>query len=170
MVKRETYEWMVKPTPQTVWIDGKGMLLYLAFFFIELGAALYFVSLLAQRPLGMLLGWLICLGLGGGLHFAFLGKPLRFYRAVLHPGTSWISRGIIFAALFSLVGLIHLVATWKGMGSVALTVITGVIAFLEMIYAAFALSYVSAVPLWNTALIPALYGIASLWGERASWS
>ena len=38
------------------------------------------------------------------------------------------------------------------------------LAFLEMIYAGFVLSYVLAVPIWNTALIPALYSIASLWG------
>jgi len=40
----------------------------------------------------------------------------------------------------------------------------GITAFLEVIYAGFVLSYVLAVPIWNTALIPALYSVASLWG------
>ena len=164
MMKRETYEWMVKYTPQKEWIEGKGILLYLAFFFIELGAGLYFVSLFFENRAGMLLGWLICLVLGGGFHFVYLGKPYRFYRAVLKPGTSWISRGIIFVAFFAVVGFIHLVAQWSGQGSLFLTILMGVIAFLETIYAGFALSYVAAIPIWNTALLPALYTVASLWG------
>ena len=164
MVKLETYDWMVKPTPHRVWIEGKGILLYLAFFFIELGAALYFVSIFFQNQTGMLLGWLICLVLGGGFHFVFLGKPLRCYRAVLKPGTSWISRGMIFVLCFSVLGFIHLVASWNGYTPLVLNIIMAVIALLEMIYAGFALSYVLAVPIWNTPLIPALYSIASLWG------
>jgi len=164
MMKQETYEWMVKNTPQTEWIEGKGILLYLAFFFIELGAGLYFVSLFFGSKVGMLLGWLICLGLGGGFHFIYLGKPFRFYRAVLKPGTSWISRGMIFVGLFAVVGFIHLVVVWQGGGSLFLTVLMGVIAFLETIYAGFALSYVAAIPIWNTALVPGLYTVASFWG------
>ena len=164
MVKQATYEWMVKYTPQKEWIEGKGILLYLALFFIELGAGLYFVSLFFGSKAGMLLGWLICLGLGGGFHFVYLGKPFRVYRAVLKPGTSWISRGMIFVAFFSVIGFINLVAVWQGQGSLFLTVLMGVIAFLETIYAGFVLSYVAAIPLWNTALLPALYTVASLWG------
>ena len=164
MVKLETYEWMVKPTPHRVWIEGKGILLYLAFFFIELGAALYFVSLFFQSRPGMLLGWLLCLILGGGFHLAFLGKPWRCYRAVLKPGTSWISRGMIFVIAFTLLGAIHLMTAWKGNAPLLLSVLMGLVALLEMIYAGFALSYVLAIPIWNTALIPALYSIASLWG------
>ena len=34
-------EWMVKPTPQTEWIDRRGILLWLAFFFIELSQAFF---------------------------------------------------------------------------------------------------------------------------------
>ena len=159
MVRLETYEWMVKPTPHTAWIEGKGLLLYLAFFFIELGAGLYFVSLFFQATSGMLLGWLICLVLGGGFNLLFLGKPLRCYRAVLKPGTSWISRGIIFVACFSVIGFLNLVISHP-----VLTILMGIVAFLEMIYAGFVLSYVLAVPIWNTALIPALYSLASLLG------
>jgi formate-dependent nitrite reductase membrane component NrfD len=164
MMKQEIYEWMVKHTPQKEWIEGKGILLYLAFFFIELGAGLYFVSLFFGSKEGMLLGWLICLILGGGFHFVYLGKPFRFYRAVLKPATSWISRGMIFVVFFAVVGFINLVAVWQGQGSLFLTVLMGVIAFLETIYAGFVVSYVAAIPLWNTALLPALYTVASLWG------
>ena len=37
------YEWMVTYTPQTEWIAGRGILLWLAFFFIELGAGMFFI-------------------------------------------------------------------------------------------------------------------------------
>ena len=37
-------EWMVKPTQQTEWIEGRGIILWLAFFFIELGAGIFFVG------------------------------------------------------------------------------------------------------------------------------
>ena len=33
----EPYEWMSKYTPQTEWIVRRGIMLWLAFFFIELG-------------------------------------------------------------------------------------------------------------------------------------
>lgn len=39
------YEWMVKYTPQTEWIEGNGVMLLLAFFFTEFGAGIYLVSL-----------------------------------------------------------------------------------------------------------------------------
>ena len=71
---------------------------------------------------------------------------------------------MIFVAFFSVIGFINLVVVWQGQGSLFLTVLMGVIAFLETIYAGFVLSYVAAIPLWNTALLPALYTVASLWG------
>ena len=48
------YERLTKPTPQEEWIQGKGLLLWLAFFFSEIGAGIYFVSLFLNfRP-----GWI----------------------------------------------------------------------------------------------------------------
>ena len=40
-----THEWMVKPMAQTEWIQGKGMLVWLAEVFSALGTGLYLVSL-----------------------------------------------------------------------------------------------------------------------------
>jgi anaerobic dimethyl sulfoxide reductase subunit C (anchor subunit) len=165
MLSREKYEWMVKYTPQTEWIEGKGILLWLAFFFIELGAGLYFVANIFDSWLGMLTGWLICLVIGGGTHLLYLGKPFRVYRAFLKPQTSWISRGMIFVALFALVGFIQLLSILLFQANpLALKIIIGIIAFLEVIYGGFAMSYVSALPIWNTPLIPAIYTVASIWG------
>jgi hypothetical protein len=40
----QPYDWMVKYTPQSEWIERRGILLWLAFFFIELGAGMFFVA------------------------------------------------------------------------------------------------------------------------------
>ena len=166
MISREKYEWMVKYTPQTEWIERRGILLWLAFFFIELGAGLYFISIFFDSQWGMLIGWLICPILGGGTHLLFLGRPLRFYRAVLKPQTSWISRGLIFVFLFAVGGIVHLAfVQWAPQISLLpLQVIMGIVSFVVVIYGAFAMNYVSALPIWNTALLPAIYAAVSLWG------
>ena len=52
------YDFMVKHTPQKAWIQGKGVLLWLAFFFSEIGAGIYLVSLFLNVPQGWLFGWL----------------------------------------------------------------------------------------------------------------
>ena len=44
----EMYDWMAKYTPQTEWIERRGVLLWLAFFFIELGAGVFFMRLEAE--------------------------------------------------------------------------------------------------------------------------
>ncbi len=82
----ELYDWMVKYTPQKEWIERRGVLLWLAFFFIELGAGMFFVASFFNSLFVMLIGWLICAMLGGGLHLLFLGKPLRFWRIVFSSG------------------------------------------------------------------------------------
>src|SRR4030042_5282647 len=106
----ELYDWMVKYTPQKEWIERRGVLLWLAFFFIELGAGIVFVASFFNSFITMLTGWLICAVLGGGLHLVFLGRPLRFWRIVFSSGwrTSWISRGLIFVVLFLVFGLINI--------------------------------------------------------------
>jgi formate-dependent nitrite reductase membrane component NrfD len=160
------YEKMVKFTPQTEWIEGKGILLWLAFFFIELGAGIYIMSIILGSNWGMLIGWLVCLVLGGGCHLAFLGKPLRFYFAFLRPQTSWISRGLIFISIFAVIGAAHLaVIRWApDTNPIAFEVIMVIISFLVVLYGGLAMSYVRALPLWNTAIVPILYTAASLWG------
>lgn len=161
-----SYNWMTQYTPQTEWIERRGVLLWLAFFFIELGAGIFFVASFFTNISAMIAGWLICSVLGGGFHVAFLGKPLRFWRMAISSGwtTSWISRGLIFVSMFLLLGLIHIVlAQWMN-SSTALLVTANIFAFLTIIYGGFAMNYVNGIPLWNTALLPILYLISGLWG------
>jgi len=160
----KAYEWMVKPTPQTEWIDGRGILFWIAFFFIELGAATFLVSSLFGNLFGEFIGWLMCAVLGGGFHLVYLGHPFRFYRMILRPQTSWISRGLLFVTGFLTLGFIHMALSLWAASNVVLLVVTNVLAFLAIIYGGFAMSYIRGIPLWNSALLPVLYTVAGLWG------
>ena len=162
----EPYDWMVKYTPQAEWIERRGILLWLAFFFIELGAGMFFVVRIFRSYTDNVNGWLLCAVLGGGFHLVFLGKPLRFWRMMLSSGwkTSWISRGLIFVFLFLVLGLIHMGLIQWANPSTALLVAANIFAFLTVIYGGFAMNYVNGIPLWNTALLPILYLISGIWG------
>ncbi len=166
MIQTRPYEFMVSYTPQTQWIAKGGIKLWLAFFFIELGAGMFFVASLLDHVLALSLGWLLCALLGGGFHLLYLGKPLRFWRMAFSSGfkTSWISRGIIFVSLFLLLGLIHILLLQSGLTYTPLLVAADLFAFLTVIYGGFAMNYVNGIPLWNTALLPILYVVSGLWG------
>jgi formate-dependent nitrite reductase membrane component NrfD len=158
------YEWMVNYTPQTEWVEGKGIIFWLAFFFIELGAGMYSISSIFGNLLGEFIGWLICAVLGGGFHLLYLGHPMRFYRMVLRPQTSWVSRGLMFVAAFLILGGLQMVFSIRGSSSLALLVVVNIFAFLTVIYGGFAMNYINGIPFWNSALLPVLYAVAGFWG------
>ncbi len=166
MIQSRPYEFMVSYTPQTQWIEKGGVKLWLAFFFIELGAGMFFVASLLDNVSAMALGWFLCAVLGGGFHLLYLGKPLRFWRMAFSSGwkTSWISRGIIFVTFFLGFALIHIVLMKSGNRFAGLIIIADLFAFLTVIYGGFAMNYVNGIPLWNTALLPILYVVSGLWG------
>jgi len=166
MIQTRPYEFMVSYTPQREWIKGAGIKLWLAFFFIELGAGMFFVASFFNSLWAISIGWLVCAVLGGGLHLLFLGKPLRFWRMVLSSGwkTSWISRGLIFVMLFLVLSLAHIFLSRLASPITGLLMAANVFAFITIIYGGFAMNYVNGIPLWNTALIPILYVISGLWG------
>ncbi len=166
MIQTRPYEFMVSYTPQTQWIEKGGVKLWLAFFFIELGAGMFFVASLLQNIPAMVTGWFLCAVLGGGLHLLYLGKPLRFWRMAFSSGwkTSWISRGIIFVSLFLLFGFMHILLLQSGTASTSVVVVADVFAFMTVIYGGFAMNYVNGIPLWNTALLPILYVVSGMWG------
>ena len=162
----QSYVWMVKNTPQVEWIERRGVLLWLAFFFIELGAGMFCIASFFRIPLAMLAGLLICAVLGGGLHLIFLGKPARFWRMMFSSGwrTSWISRGLLFVSLFLILGAVSLFFSIQSEFPTALIIAADVFAFLTVIYGGFAMNYVNGIPLWNTVLLPILFVISGFWG------
>lgn len=158
------YEWMVKYTPQTAWVERKGILIWLAFYTGILGGGCYLASLYFNNLWGMFASWLIILVLKGGFHVAHAERPLTVWRMILRPRTSWISRGLILTLLLIVFGAIQLPLTYWVPGTaveVLFKVLAGIAAFGIITYTGFTMNYVSGIPLWNSALLPALF---MLWG------
>lgn len=161
----KAYEWMVTYTPQREWIERKGILDWLAIFFGGVGSGLYLVSLWFNNFSGMLIGWLIVVVLKGSVHMADLGQPLRFWRGILRPHKSWISRGLVAMALFAAFGALQLVFSYwlpGSYGELIFKILAGVLAVAVATYVGFMLAYVIGIPFWNNGLLPILFLISGI--------
>jgi formate-dependent nitrite reductase membrane component NrfD len=166
----KSYEWMVDYTPQTTWIEGHGIFIWLAEVFGTLGGGLYLVSLCVNSTPGMLIGWLMVVAIKGGLHMAHLGQPSRFWRLFLKPRSSWLARGLLFVALFAFFGALQfLFSYWfPGTGGELLfKVLAGILALLVAAYSGFVMNYVNGIPFWNSALLPLLFVVFGILGGSA---
>ncbi len=175
-----THEWMIKPMAQTEWIEGKGLLVWLAEVFSALGTGLYLVSLFfaLQEDFAVtafwagIFGWIMIAIFKLPLHLAYLGKPLRFWRSFPPFSnawkTSWFARGIVFTMIFLVFGVIQLVLqgliaydVTTGSGIMAANyvfmVLAGVFCVMTSVYCGFAMSYCKSVPFWNTGLLPIVF-------------
>jgi len=151
------YEWMVTYTPQTAWIERKGVLIWLALYAGILGGGMYFSALCFGSQPGMVLGWLIILIIKSGLHLAHAERPGRLWRMMLRPQTSWISRGLILTVLFIIFGALQIAfALWQTMrgAETLFGVVAGICAFGIIVYMGFTMSCVRGVPFWNSAQLP----------------
>jgi formate-dependent nitrite reductase membrane component NrfD len=169
MSQVKPYDFMVKYTPQTDWIEGHGILIAFAFFFGGIAGGLYLSSLFFDSMLGMFIAWLLAM-VTGLIDMAHLSKPMRFWRMLLKPKTSWITRGFIFIILFIGCAAIQLALSYWLPGTAVETVFkvfAGILAFGVAIYTGFVVGYVGAVKLWNSAIIPLLFIVAGLTGGLA---
>jgi formate-dependent nitrite reductase membrane component NrfD len=156
----ETHEWMINYTRQTEWIDRRGIFLWIAFYAGGLGGGLYLVSLFFNSLWGMFVSWLIIAVLKGGTHLIYLGKPMRFWRIMTRPNSSWLARGFIFVVLFVIfAGIQVAISYWLpgGVAEIAFKSLAGISAFAITVYTGFVLNTVKAVPFWNSALLPVLF-------------
>jgi formate-dependent nitrite reductase membrane component NrfD len=162
------YEWMVKYTPQEVWIKGKGVYLWLAFLFTEICAGAYFVSLFLKYEPGMIVGWLGALILGGLCHMLYLGKATRGWRILLKFSTSELSRGLWLILFFGIVGFLQVLPIvfsnlpWTAQSTV-LTVLMGIICVLVITHGFMTMSVVKALPMWNSPMMIPLSLASGLW-------
>ena len=143
-----------------------------AFFCAELGAGLFFVSLLMNNVAGMIIG-LIPVATGKPyFHLAHMGVPMRSWRAMLRPDRSWISRGLLgLGAMIGCGTLLVLCLLFGEQFGIAadstivqgLKLLAGVFAIITMSYQGFAMSHSSAIAIWNSAIMPLssfLYSLA----------
>ena len=164
-----SHEWMVKGNQQTEWIDNRGIMLWLAFYFGGLGGGCYLVSLFFNNLLGMAIGVVIAVGIKGLLHLFFLGKPTRFLRLLSHPQTSWLSRGLYFVFTFGAFAFVQIVLQffWPDQMAtliIVLKVIAGIAALCVATYTGFVLNSVKGVPFWGLSLLPVLFVACGILG------
>ena len=134
-----------------------------AFFFAELGAGLYFVSMLLGSMVGMIVGLVVVSTGKPYFHLSHMGVPGRSWRAMLRPDRSWISRGVW--ALVGLVGFSVLYLLFLNYGEQfgiaqdsavlsVLKVLSAAFALAVMTYQGFAMSHSSALAIWSSAIMP----------------
>lgn len=133
-----------------------------AFLLGKLGAGLFAVALLTGFPVGAWLGLAIAVIGKGAAHLAYLGKPLRAWRMLAHPQTSWIARGLWAMVVFAVFGALALLL--PGGGGPVVTGIALAAALVVMVYDGFVLAASPAMALWHTALLPVLAFCYSLLG------
>jgi formate-dependent nitrite reductase membrane component NrfD len=163
----QAHEWMINYTRQTEWIDRRGIFLWIAFYAGGLGGGLYLVSLFFNSLWGMFIGWLIIAVIKGGTHLIYLGKPLRFWRIVTRPHSSWLARGFVFVMLFTGFGAVQLVLSHWFPGTAAevvFKILAGTMAFGITVYTGIILKNVKGVPFWNSALLPLLFVACGILG------
>jgi formate-dependent nitrite reductase membrane component NrfD len=164
MMQVKPWDFMVKYTPQREWIEGHGILVAIAMFLGGVSGGLYLASLYFNSMPGMFIAWLLAMA-AGVTDMAHLSKPLRFWRMMLKPGTSWISRGFILIWLFLGGVAIQLALGFWFPGTALETVfrvLSGILAFGVAIYSGFVVGYVGAIKLWNSAIVPILYVVAGI--------
>lgn len=159
--KQEAYDWMTRETQQKEWIEQQGVFLWLAFFVSEIGAGLYFVSMLYNYIPGMAVGWIGTLFLGGLIHLMYLGNPKRFWRIFLKPHKSELSRGVWVIGVFALLGLLQLLVF--GPESGFLKLITGIACVLLIMHGFATMNVMKALPAWSSTILIPLSIISGLW-------
>ena len=87
------------------------------------------------------------------------GSPARAWRAISRPGSSWLSRGVLFVTLFILASFLSLAPTffalpWDGAipGWIA-----ALCALMIVLYPGFFLAKNRSIPFWNSAWLPATF-------------
>jgi formate-dependent nitrite reductase membrane component NrfD len=130
-----------------------------AFFFGEIGAGLFLVSLITGHALGLVVGYLIVMVGKNTAHLMYLGRPARFWRAAMRPDRSWIARGIWATGIFGVTGALlllprYLALAWQPTPAIAW--LAGFSALFIMFYDGFVMNSSRAIPFWNTGMLPLL--------------
>lgn len=96
---------------------------------------------------------------------ADLGRPEKFFTAVLHPSTSWISRGFFILSAEIIVGAIHIAFWVWPFNSLSaspdlragIAVIGAIFAVATALYTGILIGVIISRPFWNSPLLPVLF-------------
>ncbi|MDA8235311.1 MAG: polysulfide reductase NrfD [Clostridia bacterium] len=147
---------------QTEW----AWLIATAFLLGKIGGGMFLVAMFLDNPLGGLWGLLVVAVGKSAAHLMYLGRPERFWRVLMRPHSSWISRGIWSMISFIVFGLLYLAPSfswlsWLSVGTDGvlfqiIMVLAALAALLVMVYDGFVMNSSPAISLWNSALLPIL--------------
>jgi len=147
-------------------------------FLAGIGAGLFAMALIPGFVPGMVIGILLVMA-GAGFLLADLSRRQAAWRLLARPQSSWVSRGTIGNLSFAVLAAAHIVnlvirsdnwtslgAPWVAgqTGSMVLAILAGVAALFVASYTGFLLGNMRAIPLWNSAYIPALFLVSALLG------
>jgi formate-dependent nitrite reductase membrane component NrfD len=158
-------------------LKANGFFLLFALFAGNVGPGLFMVSFVSKYYLGgyfefgFLASFIVVLFGYAVPHLLFLGRVGRFWRALLRPNRSWISRGFIFANMFLLFSFLAIVHQLPIIGNYLsfvnsdfyeIILIGGFVsAFLLAMYPGFIFFRVRAIPFWNSATLVPLFIVQS---------
>lgn len=148
-----------------------GWLLALDLFFAGMGAALFLFFLMFSLPPWVALLALGFVVLGAIILFLELGHPLRAWRALARPFSSWISRGVILVAVFLIFGALCSASAFDSLAWLApeseaakriIAALAAISALFVILYPGFVLAASPSIPFWNSPLLPVLFLTHSL--------
>ncbi len=148
-------------------------------FLIAVGGGSYLIgflfSVIDQAEFGVMSRLAVVLSapfvlVGGSLLLCDMGQKSKFYYLVSRPGSSWMSRGAFFTALFFVLNLIYIFTgiwpTTALLTAPAVYLIVGIIASIlaifSLVYTGFLLGAVKAIPFWSSSFLPWLFLISGL--------
>jgi formate-dependent nitrite reductase membrane component NrfD len=165
---------MIKMRAQQKWLWDHAIYL----FFGGLGGATYVIGAISAffgpewnpiSRIGISLAF-PSVAIGSLFLFLGLGSPSKAFHAWKCPGTSWISRGVLFLTVFMAVAVIH-TGLWiwpfemlkDAAGLRKLLSVIGIIfGFATMTYTGFLLSASRPIAFWSTGILPALFLASAL--------
>lgn len=96
--------------------------------------------------------------------FLHLGNPVNAPRAIANFATSWLSREIVLALVFSFGGALFALMQWRKWGSAAVRNVVGLLVAavgLVLVYAMSMIYRIPTVPSWNTVATTASFYITT---------
>lgn len=106
------------------------------------------------------------LAIGFIVSFLHLGNPLNAPRAILHVGTSWLSREILLGVLFAGTGFLFAIMQWRKISTPMVRNIVALVAAVLGVALVLAMSMVyytlPSVPAWNNWATPASFFTTTL--------
>jgi len=152
-----------------------GWLLAIWLFMSGSACGLFLLYKLLELPLFFALLALGSILAGGAVLLVELGSPRRAWRGISRPGTSWLSRGVLFVAFFILTGLLSIapeLVSWLpwqrgSLAARALGWIAGLCALMIVLYPGFFLAKNRSVPFWHTPWLPAAFVTCAALGATA---